>query len=323
MRISRYLGFLISAILLGIIIYKVNFYDIRVALSKADYIYLIPALILYIGSFVVRTLRWQVMLSSLKVISMHSSFAVIMIAWMTNNVLPARMGEFVRAYVIGKKENISKAAALATIVVERVFDGLTLVSFLLILLLLNQFPRWVIRIGYLSALLFISVLIFLIGLKVYPNFITGNIRKITRHCPERVENPITALLTNFIDGLQFLSAGKQQLIVIIYSLFVWILEGFMYYCVVNSFHLTLPIYAAFFLLVIVNLGLIFPSAPGYIGTYQFFTILALKVFGIDRNIALPFSIVLHVLQYFPVTLLGLIYFNREGLRWKEVRKIQK
>ena len=320
MQKTKYIGFLISLIFLAVIIYKINFQELVAAFYQASYPYLLPALILYMGSFFIRALRWKFILQPLKTISLGSSFSIIMIAWMANNVLPARMGEFVRAYVIGKKEHISVSASLATIVIERVFDGLTLVGFLVILLCFYPFPDWVKRIGYLSALLFIFALICLIALKNWHDFIANNIiKKFTTYLPDKINKIIIGFAGRFVDGLQCLSSGRRLIVVIIYSLLVWVLEGLMYYYVIRSFNLNLLTYASFFLLTVTNLGLIVPSAPGYVGTFQFFSILSLKVFGIDKNVALSFSIALHALQYLPVTLLGLIYLNKEGLKLTEFR----
>lgn len=130
MKWKLWLGIGISVLFLFLAFRKVNLHELKKALESANYIYLIPAILLTILSLWIRAFRWQYILQPVREIRVSSLFSATMIGFMANNLLPVRLGEFVRAYTIGEKERISKSSSLATIVVERIFDGITILSFL-------------------------------------------------------------------------------------------------------------------------------------------------------------------------------------------------
>jgi len=104
---------------------------------------------------------------------------------------------------------------------------------------------------------------------------------------------------------------------------VWILLGLGVYSLFMSFHFQLPFWSCFFVLAVVNLGLVIPSSPGFVGTFQFFCISALALFGISKTTALGFSVVYHLSQYVPTTLLGFVYLARDHIRLGNLVEITK
>ncbi|MGE5810758.1 MAG: lysylphosphatidylglycerol synthase transmembrane domain-containing protein, partial [Ignavibacteria bacterium] len=129
-NIKLWISIIISMVFVVLIFYEVDFNKTEQALRDADYIYLPFAVVLSIVTNILRTYRWKYVINPIKKISTHSLFSGVAIGYMANNLLPARLGEFVRAYMMGKKEGISKSATLATIVLERILDGLALLFFL-------------------------------------------------------------------------------------------------------------------------------------------------------------------------------------------------
>lgn len=305
---------------MAIIISNTNFETVINSTINIKYSYLFPALIFYMSSFFVRALRWQFILFPIKAVSYSISYRIIIIGWMTNNILPARIGEIVRAYLIGKKEKISKTSSLATIVLERVFDGITLLIILLIFSISLPLPNLIKDIVIFSSCLFFIALSALLSLR----FFGSRMARFLHVIPERFQKKILIHFDNFNSGLRVLSLnGIAFLKLVVYSIVIWLLEGSMYYFVLESFGLNLDFYVAFFLLAVVNLGILVPAAPGYIGTFQFFSIMALSIFGIDKNTGFSVSIVLHALQYFPITFLGLYYLGKEGIKLSNIARVKQ
>ncbi|MFH0924545.1 MAG: lysylphosphatidylglycerol synthase transmembrane domain-containing protein, partial [bacterium] len=180
------IGIIISAFFLFLFLFKVDYHKLWLAFKEVEYIYLLPLLILQVISYMVRALRWKYLMSSIKEIRFRSLFSATVVGFMANNLFPLRVGEFIRAYFIGTKENISKSASFATIILERLFDGFTILLFLLLVLFFLPLPTegkyinsyTLKKIGIISLFLYLFIVIVLILLKKKPNLVTFFIKKI-------------------------------------------------------------------------------------------------------------------------------------------------
>ena len=280
-------------------------------------LYLIPVLLLAVFvRFFVTALRWQVLLRPVKRIGLHRLFSVTMIGFMANNVLPARMGEFVRAYALGKTEHLSKSLSFATIVVERVFDGLTVVLFFFFSIFFFTFPPVITWLAYASLGLYLVVLLGLLWLWSGRSF--GPFVGLAGLLPVRVRARGQGLLASFALGLDVLGHGWALLAVSALSILDWLVIVASLYFMFLAFDLPLSPVAAFFVTVVMALGVMLPSSPGFVGPYQAATVLGLQVFSVPPSIGLSVSLVSHAIQYVPITLIGLVYFWRENLSFREL-----
>jgi len=231
---------------------------------------------------------------------------------MGNNILPLRMGELVRAYDFGNKHSVSRSLCFSTIVVERVLDGIAIVSLLTVVMLFYEFPLWINRIYIMGLFFFFIAFIFLFYLifgrdASSDSMIFNSLDKLSK----KYLGPLEFKVASFLRGLEILLKEKYIFSAFILSLLVWLCEGGVYYFFINAFKMVLPYYAPILILGIVNLGLIVPSI-GYVGTFQYFCILALQQFDISNQQALGFSVALHATLYIPITILGLIFFIRNN-----------
>ena len=314
------IGMLVSLVFLYLAFRKVDYTELWQALKGANYWFIIPNVILTIFSMWMRAFRWKYMVNPIKKVRLGRLFSSVMIGFMANNVLPARLGEFVRAYSLGTKENISKSASFATIVVERIFDGFSILFILWATLLLFPFPDWVKKGSNLFLLMNLGVLFFLIFLEIKTDSTLKFFQFIFKVLPHKLRIKAEETLLKFISGLKVFRDVSSLIWILAWSVLIWVVTGISNYFIFLAFDLHLPIQASFILLVIVCLGVMLPAAPGFVGTFQFFCIVALERFDIGRSVALPFSIVLHACQYFPVTLLGLYYLKKEHLSLKTLEK---
>ncbi len=315
-----YIGLILSALFLYLAFRKVDVEELRHAFGTARYIYLIPVVFLVVFSLWCRALRWMFLLRPVKKINLPSLFSATSIGFMANNLLPARLGEFVRAYVIGDKEKISKSSSFATIVVERLFDGMTVLFFLVIILTFYSvsFPGWLRNVTYSVLVFYAAILAFLIFLKTRTGTALGIAEFITRPFPERIRSLVTRALNSFVHGLQVLKSSRDIIASAFLSLLVWLPNAFVIYFLIESFGMDLPLYASFVLLVLLSIGIMIPSAPGFVGTVQYCCVIGLAIFGVTKAQALSFSIIYHASVFIPVTAIGLVYLFLEGLSLVEI-----
>ena len=315
------LGTVATVFFLWLALRNVDISAVGDALQTANYIYLIPAAFCTVAGFCLRALRWSYILQPTKPVSFARLFPVMMVGFAANNLLPARVGEFVRAFLTGSRENISRSSALATIVVERVCDGLTLLTLMTVTLFLFPVP---LTDSTLQAVMVVATVVFsvaaviLLGLILFPTRILVPVRFGTRRLPARFAERADALINSFLDGLQLLREPRALLGLSGMSIGIWALEAASFGFVLRAFPLGLSIgewlAASIFLLVFVNLGIMVPSVPGYIGTYQFFATLALSAFNVNADYAFGLAVVAHTMQYTLITGIGLISLWRLGLR---------
>jgi len=316
------LGILVSLVFLYLAFRKVKTGDLAQAFRIANYWHVAPAVALSLLSIWFRAVRWKYLMNPIKKIGIYSLFSSTAIGFMSNSFLPARLGEFVRAYVIGKKEGISKSSAFATVVVSRIFDGMTILFFFGIILLRYSYiyPGWLQKTIYFAFIFYFAALAFIILLKIRTDQVTKFISFLLRPFPAKVNRMINRLIGSFITGLESIKSAKAVITASVISLLVWLPNAFVIYIVAHSFGLDIPVSGAFLLMVIFCFGMMIPSAPGFVGNIQYFSVLGLSLFGVARASALSFSIVYHLTTFLPITALGLIFLFIEGYSLMELRE---
>ena len=317
-RWQFWLGVVISAVFLYFALRGWELDKAWLAMRTANYWWIIPGVAVYFFGVWARTWRWHYMLRPIKTVSLVRLFPVVVIGYMGNNVYPARAGELIRAYVLRKKEAVSISASLATIIVERIFDGVIMLLFVFVSLPLTPMPEELRRVVVLFSLLFFGALavFFVIAASparsqaVYNWFIA-------RLVPARFQDLARGLLDRFMDGLHCLRSGKDVLMIFVTSLVIWLAETVKYWFVMHSFDFSVPFYVLMLMNGVVNLATTIPSAPGYVGTFDAPGIEVLEQFGVGRAVATSYTLVLHAALWLPITLLGFYYMGRESISWED------
>jgi uncharacterized protein (TIRG00374 family) len=319
---TNLLGILISIVCLIIIFGKLDLSQLWSALSNVNISVLAVAVSVFLTTFLVRTWRWQLLLRPTRQVAYRRLFSVVMIGYMANNILPARLGEIVRAYVLNRKEGIRKSSSLATIFIERIFDGLSLLFILGALLLAHQmgwlsmehaFPASIQWAGLGAGTVFFIAFAGVLTLEFYPPFATLITRLIEQFSPQALRARLLEIVQAFREGVSCVRSLGAMVLVFGGSILIWTIEGITYSLVGQAFALDLPLRAFFITMVIVNLGTLIPSAPGYLGTFQFFCWLSLALFGMSKEMAVSYGLVLNVMEYLPVTLLGILFLLSENV----------
>ena len=331
-RLNLIIGILISAIFIYLAFRKVQFQEIVNSLKSANYFLILPNIVVVILGMIIRAVRWRYLLESTGKFRARELFPSVMIGFMANNLLPARLGEVVRAYSLGAKTGQSKSSIFASIVLERVFDSLSLLAMFWLVILFIPFPPPIKKFGIVTLLGTVAIIIFLIVLKRKTTSIVKLALKVLFFLPEKLSNKLENIMNKFAEGLSIFRHRQALTMIIFWSIFLWLITALSNYFVFMAFGLHPNITACFILLIFVAAGVMLPSAPGFVGVFQAAAIGAFVLlnnlnllgqhaagpFGVSKGEALSFSIVLWLCSYLPVTLLGLYYLKREHLSLKTI-----
>jgi uncharacterized protein (TIRG00374 family) len=322
-RWQFWLGVLISIIFLYVALRGLRLQDLEQVLQQANYWWLIPGVAVYFLTLWARAWRWHYLLRPIKSISTRKMFPIVAIGYAGNNLFPARAGEFMRAIVLKRHEDVAISASLATIIVERVFDGVVMLAF--VFLNLPEVAKLTSTSGFIGDIrtltlvggaVFLGALVVFLMAAMFPErseTLVGIF--VDRLVPARYREKIMSLTGRFLGGLESLRSPREVLMVFLTSVVIWLLETGKYWLVMHAF----PFQVSFFTLMlmngVVNLATTIPSAPGYVGTFDAPGIAILQAYGVDQATAAGYTLVLHAALWFPITVLGTYYMLREGIQW--------
>lgn len=315
-----WLGVAISAAFLALALRGQDLGAVRRALGGADYRFLPPALLCYFTGVWVRALRWRRLLAPVRAIAARRLFPIVTIGYMANNVLPWRLGEVVRAYILRERAGVPNSAALATIAVERIFDGLTMLGFLVVASLFIPLNDQLRRLAFLATGIF-GVLLLAVALVVASDRIRARaLALVAGIVPAPLAARLGGVVEGFVAGLQVLRSAGDLAAVALLSVLAWTLEGLLYLALALAFGLSLGPAGALLTTAVANLATLLPSSPGYIGVFELAVQRTLHgVLGVAEDLALSYAIAVHAALYFPITLWGLYYWTRASLSWRAVR----
>ena len=345
-NLKFWIGIGISIALLMLFLLTVDMGRMIDALSEVDYIYLAPAVAMYLVSTYLRSLRWSVLLRHMKPVSANRLYPVVVVGYMANNLLPMRLGELIRSYYVGEREGISKTSALVTVFVERVFDAITLLFFIMVITLfvpeMKQVAQsfgeesgipWLLLVAGLS-LPFIGALTSLVLFAVYPSKTRELILWFAKLLPRRFEETLDSLIETFLLGLAPLRSMKMLGALFLLSIPIWITEAAVFFLIGLPFgfvglHSGPGAMAVTMVLVtaITNIGSSIPAAPGGLGLFEIIareTLALGPLVSVDRSVAAAFAVVVHAVILLPMIILGqvilwtghisLCRLSREGQR---------
>ncbi|MBN1565096.1 MAG: flippase-like domain-containing protein, partial [Anaerolineae bacterium] len=269
-----------------------------------------------------RTWRWHYLLRSLKPVSLRNLFPVVVIGYMGNNVYPFRAGEVIRAYVLKRNEDVSISASLATIIVERIFDGLVMLIFVFVALPFADFKEdWLRDIVFFSTLLFWGAFLIFLVMALRPEHMRRLYTTIfDRALPEVFAEKAKGFADHFMLGLENLRRPRDLVMILVSSIFIWLTETTKYWFVMHAFDFEVSFFVLMLMTAVVNLATTLPSSPGYVGTFDTPGIKTLTAYGVQETVAASYTLVLHAALWLPITLLGFYYLYREGVSWQDFKR---
>ena len=317
-RFRVWIGIIISVGFLYIAFQGLHFGDFWQVVQSVNYWWIIPAVAVYTLAVVIRTWRWQSMLRPIVAVPFRRLWPVVVIGYMGNNVYPARAGEVLRSYVLRRREGISMSASLATVVLERLFDGLIMLLFVFVTLPFAPLPPFYNQIVTIFSIVFGLALGLFLVLASRPALLmrvwTWAAQRIL---PARIASKGEDIVTKFVSGLQSLKSPREMLIIFASSALIWLTETGKYWVIMQGFPFHVDFTVLMLMTAVVNLATTLPSTPGYAGTFDVPGILILQSYGVPQAIATGYTLVLHVALWLPITLLGAWYMIREHMGWED------
>jgi uncharacterized protein (TIRG00374 family) len=317
------IGIAISAALLWWVFRDQDLGEIAREMRAADPLLLLLATVLATVVFWIRAWRWRCILDPVRPgTTFRSRFAAVNIGFMGNNLLPARVGEFARAYALARLEPVPIVAGLSSLVIERLMDALMLVAMLFGAMALPAFPAWPanaeadfpgvaravgLGVGILGIVLFLLVL--------FPRqtvrFFEG---AANRTLPRSFRRPVVDALEAFLAGVGILRSGRLLFEATLWTAFLWTVNAMSFWVAFHAFGIDLSFTAALFFQSCLAFAVSVPSAPGFWGVYELAAHAVLvTLWSQDATTTLAFAVGFHIAGFLPVTMMGLWYAWKLGL----------
>ncbi len=318
---------MLSAALIYWTLHGISPAEVAHSLSESNLLLFLGSIICATAIFPVRALRWRTILEPVALrLPVGPLWRATAIGMMVNNVLPARAGEFARAYALKKELRVPFATGLASLVVDRLFDAI-------VLLLLAAFALFDPALSGTQTLAGrpltsfaagagVLVLVLLLGtysLIFFPNQLLKLFELFARRVSPSVEERGRGVLQTFINGLSVLRSPGRFASVFGWSIAHWLLNGVGIWLAFKAVGISAPFSAALFIQAFIALGTAVPSAPGFFGVFEYMSIEGLSIYGVGRQQAATWAIGYHLFSFIPITLIGAYYFTRLGVKLRDLQ----
>jgi glycosyltransferase 2 family protein len=315
----------ISLFFLFLLFRKIDCGQLVAAFREVDFRYLIVAVLATFASFFFRAVRWKYLLIPLKKCPTATVFSATIIGLMANGLFPARLGELARTYVLAEREKLGKSSVLASVVIDRMADVISLLVLLISTLFFLDLPsgsvkdRQILVVGGCTTLLIsLMVIIFLVLLKVGKVNSPAAASRIFERLFPKLTEKVSRVVDSFVHGINLPTKFGHSLAIIGASVAAWVFSIIPVDLVLRSFGISLPIFASMFILVMLAFAVMVPATPGFIGTYHYACFTALGVFNVPQGKALSVALVMHAVGFVPVVIAGFVCLWRTGLSLKEL-----
>ena len=311
----------ISLVFLALVFWSIDFDEFIDAFAEANYLWLIPAVIVYFLAFTLRAWRWQSLLAHLGGVTLGRSYFVATIGYAANNVLPLRLGEFVRAYLLRRNPGLDMTASLATIAVERILDGLTLLLWLGIGLLFFA-SMWELSplltfAAQLAAVVFIGAGVAVMLAVLFPDAAMRAAGRITRPLPERYATRVMGIVESLLHGFAALKDARKIPFWFVISNAVWAGEALVYVLVAIAMGVDANLVVLCVAVAASNLATAVPSSSGGIGPFELLAKETLVRAGVGAGLAAAYAVAIHATLWVPVTIAGAALLIIEGAPLRE------
>lgn len=307
-----WIGLIISGVALVLALLGIDLRQVAVTLTQAEYVYLIPAMVGMLAYLLARAVRWRLLLGSQ--VNLSRCFWITNVGYLVSNVLPFRLGDPARAVVIGQGGGVSTAAALSTVVVERVLDMLMVVALLAGVVPFVSGAGSAVSAALVAGGAALAASAALLCLAFRPDWGRRAVRWALARIPRLDGERWATSFDGLFEGLAPLRSRRRGLALLAWSVVTWACVVAYYWAVLRAFLARPPVLAAPFLVSVVGLGMAVPSSPGAVGVFHAVARYGLTVpFDVPPGQAVTVAFGVHAFQYLLVCLLGLVGLARESL----------
>lgn len=316
---KQFWGGLIAILLLAFCVKDIRLDDIATLSERVSLTYLIPSIICTFLFIISKALRWRLMASQQKKIRYGRSLTLYSAGQILNIVMPALTGQVGRLFLFSRAEGLRKTFIFSTIVLEVLFDSISLIFILVLVSLAFVFPAEYRSIGYIISAVVAVVLVLLYLMLHYQRQLEDMGRNRLRDRWPSFYVGLRKFIRSFSQGINLLRSSQHFIGSLIYSLFSWLAHTLVVYYLLLSFGFDLPIVAAASVMIINTLALMIPVTPGNAGTFEVAVSTSLAAFSVGRTDAVLFAIALHLLDLLPIAVLGLIFLRSERVSLAEIK----
>lgn len=322
------LGLAVVVALLWWLFRDVDLGEVWATIRGVSPLLLLASCAVAMGGFAARAVRWRFLLAPAQPRSPYRSrFAAVCVGFMANNLLPSgRVGELGRAYAYSRLEPVSMPAAFATLIVERLIDGVAIFALLVLAVASASFPAGTLPEVLVAGIrgvtgVLAAVLLFTVTLVAFPERagrLMGGLA--ARVLPQRLATGFNTVFQEILAGLASMRGWRHMLPALLLSFAVWLIQSLSFWIGFEAFGIDLPFAAALFVNAAIAVAVAMPAAPGYLGTFQLGASVALvEVYGVAEEAAGAFALGWHFVNFFPITLAGLWYARRIGISFRDFR----
>lgn len=318
-KLFTIIGLIISIVLLYFSMKDIRFNEIISTIKNADLRFVFMPTVAIFAAATLCSVKWTRIAGGN--VRFRDSFTALIIGLFINNVLPARIGEIARGYVLSKRTGISLTYGITTVVIDRIFDliGLLLITF--IFFPKHSLPPRVSQaISILVLVLFILIsLMVLLSRERFAGAIAGRLARIKRPAFAKFARRLIEIQEN----LKRIGSPFNLFVLVAIAFITWLCMGAALFFVLKTLNININIMYIPFICVLLNMGITIPSSPGYIGLYQFLLTYLLSIFGVPKHEGFAASILFHASWYIPYNIVGFIFLIKAHLKIKEIQKLEE
>jgi len=318
-------GFVISAALIYLTFRNINFAQTFGTIKTANLYLLVLAAAVYSFTYVLRGIRYYFMVLPVKKTRLFENLPYTIMGFFMNNIIPLRIGELVRAKITGERLQISRSSILATIVIERLFDIITFVIAFFVIMVVMPFPEIIKKSFYICAVVFGIGLVVLFMIAKHEEKSLRVISKLPM--PGKIKSFVTSFFDRFAVGLAMLKTPSAFAVSFLMSAVIWTTEAVVLVIVAYSFGINIPhfILGGLFTVIIIGIGAIIPTAPGYIGAFEYFgsNLALVQGLSIEPHKALACILTYHFMQIAVIFILGSVSILKTKISFNDLFKFAK
>jgi uncharacterized protein (TIRG00374 family) len=317
-------GLAVSVIALYFAMRDVHWPEVREAIGEADYLLVALAVCLLMVVLLLRAVRWRLLFEPDASPRIGNLFGALNVGYLINNLVPLQVGELGRAYVISALEGVSATRSLSTVVVERILDIFTLLLLLIFVALFIDIPDGAVLPAALLGLGISGATVLLVLACLRQDALMALIDRLLLIAPARTRPKLREMVTSALVGFAILTRPAAAARLLGFSFVNWLLAAGVVYLGTRAFDLGLGFDAAVLLIIATSFGFLVPSSPGGFGVYHAIAIGALtSVFDVDRNLAVSYALVIHMVFYLPPVFIGAAFLARHRELWRGASLLQK
>ena len=315
-RTRHVIGYVLAVAGLAWVLHDVHFGTVFASMRHIRWVWVAPAILFDVMSYVCQGVRWRYLLRPVGSVSGAQATQAIYAGLFTNEVTPFRAGELVRAYLVSRWAGVRFLSIVPSIAAERLFDGVWLAIAIGITAMFVPLPRDLIVGGNVLGVIAIAATALFLFLvyrrrKDRAGDAAGSKREGHRS--------LARMVSHVAEGIGRIGLSRDSIASLLISPLILVFQGIALWIMMLAYGFPLSIWVGIAVFLIVHLGTALPNAPSNIGTYQFFCVVGLTLFGIEKSAAAGFSFVAFFLLTLPLWILGLLAIARSGMTLPAIR----